>query len=57
MCDMWIAQRKKDLILLCVGPLWTITNRFVSNRKKICIVVIAERLSFRKIKVKKKGNK
>lgn len=54
MYDMWIAQQKKDLILLCVGSLWPITNRFVSDRKKICIVVIAERLSFRKVKEKGK---
>lgn len=57
MCDMWIAQQKKDLIFLCVGSLWPITNRFVSDRKKICIVVIAERLSFRKVKEKGEINK
>lgn len=52
MCDMWIAKEKKDLVLLYVGSLWPISNRFIFDRKKIYIVIITLWLSSREVKVK-----
>ena len=57
MCNMRINQRKKNLILLCVGPLCTTKPLVVSSRKYISPYIITEEHFFRTVKVKKERNK